>query len=87
MEKYWLTLGFTAQFIFAARFIVQWIASEKAGRSVVPIYFWYLSLCGGSLLFIYALWRKDPVFILVQRGGVFIYARNLYLIHRERREE
>jgi lipid-A-disaccharide synthase-like uncharacterized protein len=85
MEKFWLLLGFSAQGLFAARFIVQWIASERAGRSVVPIGFWYLSLGGGLLLFTYALWRKDPVFILGQSCGLFVYSRNLYLIHKERK--
>jgi lipid-A-disaccharide synthase-like uncharacterized protein len=84
MNKYWLALGFTAQLLFSARFLVQWIASERVGRSVVPLAFWYLSIAGGGLLFIYAVWRKDPVFILGQATGMFIYSRNLYLISRER---
>lgn len=84
MNKYWLALGFTAQLLFSARFLVQWIASERAGRSVVPLAFWYLSIAGGGLLFIYAVWRKDPVFILGQATGVFIYSKNPYLISSER---
>lgn len=84
MDKYWLALGFTAQLLFSARFLVQWIASERAGRSIVPLAFWYLSLAGGGLLFMYAIWRRDPVFILGQATGVVIYSRNLYLISRER---
>lgn len=83
MNKYWLALGFTAQLLFSARFLVQWIASERAGRSVIPLAFWYLSIAGGGLLFVYAVWREDPVFILGQAAGVFIYSRNLYLISRE----
>ena len=87
MERFWLTLGFIAQGIFAARFLVQWIASERAGRSIVPIGFWFLSISGGLLLFMYAIWRKDPVFILGQSMGVFIYSRNLCLIYRERQNQ
>ncbi len=80
----WLCLGFLAQILFSARFLVQWIASEKAGKSVVPVAFWYLSIVGSSLLLLYAIHRRDPVFILGQAAGVFIYSRNLYLIWRER---
>ncbi len=64
------------------RFLVQWIASEKRGESVIPVAFWYFSIGGGLLLFAYSLWRVDPVFIVGQSLGVFIYGRNLYLIHR-----
>lgn len=84
MDKYWLGLGFTAQLLFSARFLVQWIASERAKRSVVPLMFWYLSLAGSTLLLIYAIYRRDPVFILGQGTGVFIYLRNLNLIYRGR---
>ena len=83
----WLILGFVAQAMFMARFVIQWIASERAGRSIVPVAFWYFSLLGGSLLFIYALYRRDPVFILGQGLGVFIYLRNLRLIMKERRRQ
>ena len=86
MEIFWLVLGFCAQGLFASRFIVQWIASEREGRSIIPISFWFLSLGGGLLLLIYSIYRKDPVFILGQSFGVFIYLRNLYFIYRERRE-
>ena len=82
--KYWLVLGFGAQALFTARFIVQWLASEKAKRSVMPLMFWYLSLAGSSLLLLYAIHRKDPVFILGQTTGVFIYLRNLHLIFKSR---
>jgi lipid-A-disaccharide synthase-like uncharacterized protein len=78
----WLVLGFIAQALFASRFVVQWISSERAGQSVVPIAFWYLSLGGAVLLLIYAIYRRDPVFILGQSMGGFIYARNLALIKR-----
>lgn len=80
-----LVLGFIAQGLFAARFLVQWIASERAGRSVVPVSFWFLSVSGGVLLLLYAILRKDPVFILGQASGLIIYGRNLYLIYRERK--
>jgi lipid-A-disaccharide synthase-like uncharacterized protein len=79
-----LVLGFVAQILFSARFLVQWIASEKAKKSVIPISFWFLSLAGGGLLLIYAIGRKDPVFILGQSVGVFIYSRNLYFIYKEK---
>lgn len=84
MEKVWLALGFVAQALFSARFVVQWIASEKAGKSVVPLAFWFLSVAGGALLLVYAVWRKDPVFILGQGCGLVVYARNLILIYKER---
>ena len=80
----WLVLGFIAQALFASRFVVQWISSERAGQSIVPIAFWYLSLGGAVLLLIYAIYRRDPVFILGQSMGGFIYARNLALIRRGR---
>jgi|SRR5208283_1501862 len=79
-----LVLGFFGQGLFFGRFLVQWIASERQGRSVVPIAFWYFSIGGGGLLLIYAILKKDPVFILGQGGGLIIYLRNIYLIHRER---
>lgn len=84
-EKIWLGVGFSAQALFSARFFVQWIASERAGRSVVPVTFWILSVFGGALLLAYALWRRDPVFIVGQGAGLIIYGRNLYLIYREKR--
>lgn len=78
----WLILGLVAQTAFFARFLVQWIVSERAGRSVVPIEFWYLSLVGGLLLLTYAVHRADPVFILGQSVGLVVYSRNLWLISR-----
>jgi lipid-A-disaccharide synthase-like uncharacterized protein len=86
-EAIMLTIGFAGQALFAMRFIIQWLKSEISRRSVIPIAFWYFSLLGGATLFIYALWRRDPVFIMGQGTGLFIYARNLWLIHRERREQ
>jgi lipid-A-disaccharide synthase-like uncharacterized protein len=82
-----LALGFIAQGLFTARFLVQWIASERAGRSVVPLSFWLLSVAGGGLLLLYAVFRRDPVFIVGQAAGLVIYLRNLYLIYRERLQQ
>ncbi len=83
-EKLWLALGFIAQALFAGRFLVQWIASERAKKSIIPLSFWFLSIIGGGLLLCYAIWRKDPVFIVGQATGFLIYSRNLYLVYRER---
>ena len=82
---WWLALGFLAQALFTMRFVVQWIASERAGKSVMPIAFWFFSIGGGLLLLAYALWKRDPVFILGQGFGVFVYARNLFFVYHERR--
>jgi lipid-A-disaccharide synthase-like uncharacterized protein len=82
----WLIVGFAGQAMFSMRFIVQWIMSEREKRSMIPLAFWYFSLAGGLSLLIYAIHRKDPVFILGQGSGLFIYVRNLYLIYRERRQ-
>src|SRR5882757_2306504 len=79
-----ILIGYVAQALFSMRFLVQWIASERAGRSVVPTAFWVFSIGGGVLLFVYSLYRKDPVFIAGQGLGLFIYLRNLYFIMRER---
>ena len=84
-EFWWVVIGLGGQLMFTARFLVQWIASERARRSVVPLAFWYFSLGGGLILFAYAVHRWDPVFILGQSLGVFIYLRNLWLIYAERR--
>lgn len=82
----WLMLGFAGQALFSARFLVQWVYSERRKRSIIPIAFWYFSLAGGATLFAYALHIGDPVFILGQSMGVLIYTRNLYFIHKERRQ-
>jgi lipid-A-disaccharide synthase-like uncharacterized protein len=78
-------LGAIAQGLFATRFIVQWIASEIAGKSVIPIAFWYFSLIGGLALLSYAIYREEPVFIAGQLPGIIVYSRNLYFIHRDKR--
>lgn len=80
----WIGVGLIGQTLFSARFLVQWIASERLRRSHFPIVFWYLSITGGLTLLTYAIYRADPVFILGQSTGVFIYARNLYLIRAGR---
>lgn len=84
-EFWWVVFGVGGQLMFSARFIVQWIASERAGRSLIPIAFWYFSIAGGLILFAYALYRADPVFILGQSIGLFIYVRNLWLIKTEKK--
>jgi len=82
---WWVLLGILAQALFTMRFVVQWLASERAGRSVIPLAFWIFSIFGGLLLLVYALYRKDAVFIAGQAFGVFVYLRNLYFVLRERK--
>ena len=82
----WLAIGFMGQILFSMRFLVQWMASERARRSVMPVAFWYFSIAGGMTLLIYAIHRQDPVFIAGQAGGLAIYLRNLYFVYKERRE-
>lgn len=84
-ETFWLTVGFLGQVLFSARFIVQWIASERARRSIIPAAFWLFSVGGGATLLAYAIYRQDPVFIVGQAAGLFIYARNIVFIWREKR--
>lgn len=84
---WWVVLGLIAQGLFTMRFLVQWIASERAGHSVIPLAFWLFSIGGGILLLVYALYRRDPVFIAGQAFGVFVYLRNLYFVMRDRREK
>jgi lipid-A-disaccharide synthase-like uncharacterized protein len=79
----WLLLGLGAQALFAGRFLVQWIVSERRRRVVIPRSFWYLSLAGSALLLVYAIHRRDPVFILGQAAGLVVYARNLVLSRGE----
>ncbi len=84
LDLWFLLVGLPAQAAFGSRFLVQWIASERAKRSVVPISFWYLSLAGGLGLLIYSIARMDPLFILAQTFNGFVYIRNLIFIYRER---
>ncbi|MSO76792.1 MAG: lipid A biosynthesis protein [Alphaproteobacteria bacterium] len=83
----WLIVGFIGQGLFSARFLVQWLASERLKRSIIPTAFWYFSLAGGITLLSYAIYKLDPVFITGQAGGLLIYIRNLYFIRRDRAPE
>ena len=83
--QWWVLLGYIAQIMFTMRFLVQWISSERAGKMVMPIAFWFFSIGGGLLLLAYALYVRDPVFILGQAFGVFVYGRNLYFELRDRK--
>ncbi len=80
INKIWLIVGFSAQALFFGRWLVQWIITEKKKKSTIPVAFWYLSLVGGLMLLAYAIYRRDPVFILGQACGAVIYLRNLYYI-------
>jgi lipid-A-disaccharide synthase-like uncharacterized protein len=82
-DRIWLGVGLVGQAFFFSRFLVQWLASERAGRSIFPMAFWYLSLSGGFLLLLYAIYRKDPVFVIGQSTGTFIYLRNIRLRKRD----
>lgn len=84
LDLVWLTVGLLAQLMFSARFLIQWITSEKAGESIVPVAFWWFSIIGGVLLLAYGFYRGEPVIILGQAFGIVVYARNLWLIHAKR---
>ncbi|HPG21208.1 MAG TPA: lipid-A-disaccharide synthase N-terminal domain-containing protein [Amaricoccus sp.] len=84
-EFWWVVVGLAGQLMFSMRFLIQWISSERARKSVMPVAFWYFSLAGGAILLTYAIYRRDPVFILGQATGLFIYSRNLWLIRAEKR--
>ena len=86
-ETTWLIIGFTGQACFFMRFFVQWISSEREKRSVIPVAFWYFSLGGAAILLTYAIHRRDPVFIVGQSTGFFIYLRNLHLLHLEKKQK
>ena len=79
---FWITFGTIGQTMFFARFLVQWLASERAGRSHVPVAFWWLSLIGAGMMFVYAIHRKEPIFLVGQAVGWFVYSRNLILLRR-----
>lgn len=81
---FWLAFGLAAQLLFTARFLVQWLASERAGASIVPMAFWVLSIAGGMMLLVYGLVRREPIIILGQAMAVFIYLRNIMLIRKSR---
>ena len=83
---FWLVFGVGAQLLFAARFLVQWISSERAGRSVIPFAFWFFSMGGGLMTLVYGIVKREPVIILGQGLSTFIYIRNIMLIMKERRE-
>jgi lipid-A-disaccharide synthase-like uncharacterized protein len=83
----WLVVGFLGQLLFSMRFIIQWLATEQARKSIVPELFWYFSLAGGCTLLSYAIYKQDPVFITGQAAGLLIYLRNIYFIWRERRDK
>jgi lipid-A-disaccharide synthase-like uncharacterized protein len=83
-EALWLSVGFAGQGMFSMRFLLQWLSSEKQRKSVIPVAFWYFSILGGMVLLAYAIHRKDPVFIIGQAAGLFIYFRNLYFILKDR---
>lgn len=82
---FWLLFGIVAQLLFTARFLVQWLASEKQGQSVMPLAFWYFSMAGGMMTLIYGIVRREPIIIMGQVLAIFIYLRNLILIFRNRR--
>jgi len=84
---WWVLLGFGAQAIFMSRMVIQWVVSERKRESIVPASFWYISFLGGLLLFVYFVWRQDIVGVLGQTSGVVIYARNIRLIHKQRRRD
>ena len=85
-ENIWVDIGLLGQALFGARFIIQWIMSERVGRSIIPLPFWFCSLGGGVVLLSYAIHRQDIVFILGQGMGLIVYTRNLVLIYRESRD-
>ena len=85
-EQIWLIIGFTGQTVFASRFLIQWIVSERASKSIIPNIFWWISIVGSIILLSYAIHKEDPVFIVGQSCGFLIYARNLYLIKRRNKK-
>jgi lipid-A-disaccharide synthase-like uncharacterized protein len=83
----WTIIGFLAQGLFFGRFLIQWIVSERKGESTVPLAFWIFSVLGGAMLTVYAIHRRDPVFIFGQAGGLTIYLRNLMLIYKKKQQQ
>jgi lipid-A-disaccharide synthase-like uncharacterized protein len=86
-SKFWLVFGLVGNAAFFSRFLIQWVASERAGQSVIPVAFWHLSLIGSAILLIYAIHRRDPVFILAYLPNAFVYIRNLMLIKKNGNED
>ena len=84
--NWWILIGYAGQGLFSMRFLIQWLASERVGRSVIPLAFWFFSIGGGVLLLVYALYIRDPVFILGQAMGLMVYSRNLYFVFHERKQ-
>ena len=87
IEKIWLGIGFLGQALFSARFLIQWLASERVRQSIIPNAFWLFSILGGVTLLSYAIYREDPVFIVGQAAGLVIYLRNVYFIYINRKKE
>ena len=87
MSHLWIIIGLCGQGAFSARFLIQWIASERAHKSIIPVQFWVASIFGSVILLAYAIHKKDPVFILGQSAGLVVYMRNLALINGERRAQ
>lgn len=85
-DSIWLIIGFLGQALFSARFVIQWLKSEREKKSVFPVAFWYFSIAGGITLLAYAVHRNDPVFIVGQLSGLLIYFRNLYFVISEHRK-
>ncbi len=85
IDKTWLVIGLLGQALFSARFVVQWLYSEKVQKSVIPTAFWYFSVGGGVTLLAYAIHREDPVFMIGQGAGLLVYFRNLQFLRRDRR--
>lgn len=86
VERLWLGVGFLGQALFSARFLIQWIASERVRQSIIPNAFWLFSILGGVTLLSYAIYRQDPVFIVGQAAGLVIYLRNIYFIYINRKK-
>lgn len=86
-EHVWITIGMVGNLLFFSRWVVQWVASERTGRSVIPLAFWFFSIGGSMVLLAYAVYRRDPVFIVSQLPNSLIYFRNIHLVRRARRQD
>jgi lipid-A-disaccharide synthase-like uncharacterized protein len=84
-DAIWHAAGFLGQIVFTMRFVVQWIASEKQGKSIIPIHFWFFSIAGSLVLLVYSFWLRNPVFVVAQSFGCFVYVRNLTLLAKEKK--